>query len=109
MLALRIFGSANPQEVAVAFLNCGQYDDEVGKKSAEKELRQLLQASFDIELPAAESLHQVGESDSSAHVLLTDLFTALKNQGPPSLTSVPVARGTGRRRCLCPISTNMGA
>src|SRR5580692_274998 len=51
-----IFGSANPQEVALAFLHSEQYDDEIGKKEAEKELRRLLEVSFDIELPGAEAL-----------------------------------------------------
>ena len=31
-----IFGSANPQEVALAFLHSDQYDEETGKKEAEK-------------------------------------------------------------------------
>src|ERR1700692_3764181 len=47
-----IFGSANPQEVALAFLHSQQHDEEVGKKEAQKELRHLLQISFDLELPA---------------------------------------------------------
>ena len=51
-----IFGSANPQEVALAFLHADRYDEEIGKKEAQKELRHLLQVSFDIELPAAEAL-----------------------------------------------------
>src|ERR1700728_2526495 len=38
-----IFGSANPQEVALAFLHSGRYDDEISKKDAQKELRHLLQ------------------------------------------------------------------
>ena len=51
-----IFGSANPQEVALAFLHSNQHDEEIGKKEAQKELRHLLQVSFDIELPAADAL-----------------------------------------------------
>ena len=51
-----IFGTANPQEVALAFLNDDRYDAAIGAKEAGKELRQLLQMSFDIELPAAEGL-----------------------------------------------------
>src|SRR5258708_8751444 len=47
-----IFGSANPQEVALAFLHSDQHDEVIAKKEAQKELRQLLQLSFDIELPA---------------------------------------------------------
>src|SRR5580658_5982244 len=44
-----IFGSANPQEVALAFLHNDQYDEEISKKEAQKELCHLLEISFDIE------------------------------------------------------------
>ena len=89
-----IFGSANPQEVALAFLHSDQHDEEIGKKEAEKELRHLLQVSFDIELPAAEALSN-WRVRLGRHVLLTDLFAALKKQVPSSLSSVPVATSTG--------------
>ena len=89
-----IFGSANPQEVALAFLHGDQYDEEIGKKEAQKELRHLLQISFDIELPAAEALSN-WRVRLGRHVLLTDLFAALKKQVPSSLSSVPVATSTG--------------
>ena len=89
-----IFGSANPQEVALAFLHSDQYDEEIGKKEAQKELRHLLQVSFDIELPAAEALSN-WRVRLGRHVLLTDLFAALKKQVPSSLSSVPVATSTG--------------
>ena len=89
-----IFGSANPQEVALAFLHSEQYDEEIGKKEAQKELRHLLQVSFDIELPAAEALSK-WRVRLGRHALLTDLFAALKKQVPSSLSSVPVANSTG--------------
>ena len=89
-----IFGSANPQDVALAFLHSNQHDEEVSKKEAQKELRRLLQISFDIELPAAESLSN-WRLRLGRHVLLTDLFTALKKQVPSSLSSIPVAKSTG--------------
>ncbi len=89
-----IFGSANPQEVALAFLHSDQHDQEIGKKSAEKELRRLLEVSFDIELPAAEALSN-WRVRLGRHVLLTGLFAALKNKVPSSLSSVPVANSTG--------------
>lgn len=89
-----IFGSANPQEVALAFLHSDQQDEEIGKKSAEKELRHLLQVSFDIELPTAEALSN-WRVRLGRHVLLTDLFAALKQRVPSSLFSVPVATSTG--------------
>jgi hypothetical protein len=89
-----IFGTANPQEVALAFLHSDQYDAEIGKKEAEKELRHLLQVSFDIEFPASEVLSN-WRVRLGRHVMLTDLFAALKKQVPSSLSSVPVAASTG--------------
>jgi hypothetical protein len=88
-----IFGSANPQEVALAFLHSDQYDEEIGKKEAEKELRHLLQISFDIELPTTEALSK-WRGRLGRHVMATDLFAALKKQVPSSLSSVPVASST---------------
>ncbi|MGA8616437.1 MAG: PglZ domain-containing protein [Xanthobacteraceae bacterium] len=89
-----IFGSANPQEVALAFLHSEQHDEGVGKKEAQKELRHLLQISFDMELPAAEALSN-WRVRLGRHVLVTDLFAALKKQMPSSLSSVPVANSAG--------------
>jgi len=89
-----IFGSANPQEVALAFLRGEQHDEEVGKKEAQKELRQLLQISFGIELPAPEALSNWRDR-LGRHVLLTDLLAALRKQVPSSLSWVPVAKSTG--------------
>jgi hypothetical protein len=85
-----IFGSANPQDVALAFLHSDQYDEEIGKKEAEKELRHLFEISFDVEFPAADALSN-WRNRLARHVALTDLFAALKNQVPASLSSVPVA------------------
>ena len=88
-----IFGFANPQEVALAFLHSDRYDPEITKKEAEKELRHLLQISFDIELPAAESIDH-WRMLLGRHTLLTDLFSALKNHLPSSLSSVSVANSS---------------
>ena len=85
-----IFGTANPQEVALAFLNNERCDEEISKKEAQKELRYLLKVSFDIELPAAEALSK-WRVRLGRHVMLTDLFAALKKKVPPSLSSVSVA------------------
>jgi hypothetical protein len=89
-----IFGSANPQEVGLAFVHSDKYDAEIGKKDAGKELRHLLQVSFDLELPAP-----LPPSDwrlrLGRHVLVTDLFNALNHHVPSSLASVPSAKTTG--------------
>jgi hypothetical protein len=89
-----IFGSANPQEVALAFLHGDRYDEEISKKEAQKELRHLLQVSFGIELATAEALSN-WRIRLGRHVMLTDLFAALKKKVPPSLSSVAVATSTG--------------
>jgi hypothetical protein len=89
-----IFGSANPQEVALGFLHDDQHDDEIKKKEAGKELRHLLQMSFDIELPAAEGLFK-WRVKLGQHVLVTDLFASLKKEVPSSLSSVSVAHSIG--------------
>jgi hypothetical protein len=89
-----IFGSANPQEVGLAFLHDDQHDEEIEKKEVGKELRHLLQVSFDIELPAAEPLAK-WRVKLSRHLLLTDLFADLKKRVPSSLSSVSVAHSTG--------------
>lgn len=89
-----IFGSANPQDVALAFLGSSRPDEEVRKKEAEKELRHLLQASFDIDLPGSDALSN-WRIRLGRHILLTDLFNSLKGQLPSSLSSVPVAKSAG--------------
>ncbi|MFB1488526.1 MULTISPECIES: PglZ domain-containing protein [unclassified Thiocapsa] len=89
-----IFGSANPQDVALAFLHTDRHDNEVDKKSAQKELRHLLHLGFDIALPAAEPLSNL-RVRFARHLLLTDLFAALKTQIPDALASVSVAESPG--------------
>ena len=89
-----IFGSANPQDVALAFLHSEQHDEEIRRKDACKELRQLLQLSFDIELPPTKALSK-WRDQLGRHVLLTDLLAALRERVPSSLSSVPVANSTG--------------
>ncbi len=93
ILAL-VFGTANPQEVALALVSDDRYDDELAKKDAAKELRGLLQVSFDVNLPDAERLTSWRDR-LGRHVMLTDLFAALGKRVPPSLASVPVARNAG--------------
>lgn len=89
-----IFGTANPHDAAMAFLHNDRHDSDIEKKEAAKELRHLLQVSFDIELPATEALSN-WRVKLGRHVLLTDLFAVLKKQSPASLSSVSVAHSSG--------------
>src|SRR5882724_3109352 len=77
-----VFGSANPQEVALAFLHSEKYDEEVGKKEAQKELRHLLQICFDVKFSISATLSKMREQ-LSRHALLTDLIVALGEHVPP--------------------------
>ena len=88
-----IFGTANPQEVALAFLHSDQVDPEVLKKDAAKELRHLLQLSFDIELPAADPPGN-WRTRLARHVLVTELAAVLTDQLPAAFGSVSHARST---------------
>jgi hypothetical protein len=89
-----IFGTANPQEVALAFLPDDHHDSEIDKKAVQKELRHLLQVSFDLELPPSTTLTDLRER-LARHVLLTDLSAGLGQHVPASLSSVPVATSPG--------------
>ena len=93
MLSL-IFGTANPQDVALAVLHDERYDAEIQKKSAQKELRNLLQVSFDIELAASGTLATLREH-LARHILLTDLRAALREHVPAALSSVTGATSPG--------------
>jgi len=90
-----IFDSANPQEVALAFLHGDDHDANIEKKSAQNDLRNLLQPSFDIEeFPASAPLATLRER-LARHVLLTDLIAGLGKLVPASLSSVKVASSPG--------------
>lgn len=88
-----IFGTANPQEVALAFLHSDQSDAELLKKDASQELRRLLQLSFEIELPTGEALGS-WRTRLARHVLVTELACLLRDQLPSPLASVSAARST---------------
>jgi hypothetical protein len=98
MLAL-IFGSANPQEVALAFLSSDKHDIEVEKKTATKELLGFLQNAYDIEFPVKTILPDA-RGRLARRVLLTDLIMGLGETLPSSLGSVALATSpSGRDLC----------
>jgi hypothetical protein len=85
-----IFGTANPQEVALTFLHDDEYDAEIEKKSAQNDLRNRLQSGFDIDLPASATLPVLRER-LTRHVLLTEFLAGLGPHVPASLSTVKVA------------------
>jgi hypothetical protein len=109
-----IFGSANPQDIALAVLDDDRYDGEIEKKAAAGELAKLIGVTFDIEAGIEPQMntdaHGFQKQSSvsirvhpwlgnfrqrlARHVLLTDLVAELK-QAPPWLSSVSVAHSAG--------------
>jgi hypothetical protein len=89
-----IFGTANPQEVALAVLHDERRNADVEKKGAQKELRNLLQVGFDIELPVSTTFASLRER-LARHVLLTDLISVLGPRVPASLASLRLATSPG--------------
>lgn len=85
-----IFGTVNPQDVALAFLHSENYDADIAKKSAQKDLVGLFAYAFDIALSANGAL-AASRTQMARHVLLTDLLTGLGAAIPSSLASVTVA------------------
>ena len=85
-----IFGTGNPQEVALSFVASDKCDKEIEAKEAKLEICNLVGSSFDIKLTDASSLAETRQR-LAKHVLLTELITALGKESPPSLGSVKIA------------------
>jgi len=86
-----VYGTANPQEVGLAFLGSDRLDEGIEKKSAIKELVELLQTAFDIELPGEPTFTDIRER-LARHVLMTDLVAGIGEAIPGALGSVKVAQ-----------------
>ncbi|MBA3726735.1 MAG: PglZ domain-containing protein, partial [Armatimonadetes bacterium] len=89
-----IFGTANPQDVALGVLHDQRHHAEIEKKTAHKELRGFLEVSFDIGFPASATLTDMRER-LARHVLLTDLIAVLGEHVPSALASIKVATSPG--------------
>jgi hypothetical protein len=94
-----IFGTGNPQEVALSFLDSDRLDESVTKKKAKGELVELLRRDFGFDAPGGIDLSacnaEAGLTDLrrrfARHVLMTDLVSGLGDAIPSKLASVPVA------------------
>jgi len=75
--------------VALAFLSSDEFDAEVEKKSAQKELLGFLQNAYDIEFSETATLAEARER-LTRHILMTDLVMGLGDSLPSSLASVKV-------------------
>jgi hypothetical protein len=99
VLAL-IFGSGNPQEVALAFLDSDRHDEEIRKKDAARELADLLRREFDVDTEESAALAELRQG-LARHVLMTDLVVGLGDTVPSKLESVRIASNpAAREACI---------
>ncbi len=85
-----IFGTGNPQEVALLFLDNDRLDESITKKDAKDELVELLRRDFGFDMPAGAELDDIRQR-LARHVLMTDLVSGLGRTAPSSLATAPVA------------------
>lgn len=88
-----IFGTGNPQEVALYFLDNDRLDESITKKDARGELVELLRRDFGIDAHDGAELDDLRQR-LARHVLMTDLISGLGEAVPSKLASVPVASTT---------------
>jgi PglZ domain len=100
-----IFGSGNPQKVALGFLASSRIDAEIEKKTARGELADLLQSTVEIDLPENIPLPEMRER-LARHVLLTDLAVGLGDSLLVSLSSLKVAASPGSRDACKELARN---
>src|SRR2546423_1803738 len=95
-----IFGTGDPQEIALKFLASDQYDGELAQKGGFSELVSLLQEAFDIDAAAEES-SETYRTRLARHILATDFIACLKGETPARLATVKIAaRPVAREACI---------
>jgi hypothetical protein len=86
-VVLTIFGTGNPQEVALAFLGSDRFDTDITNKGASSELAVLLQSAFEVELPNNETPN-TQRARFARHILATELISSLSGEIPTQLSSI---------------------
>lgn len=95
-----VFGTGNPQEIALALLSSKEHDQEIAAKKAQGELAVLMRGTFEIDLPAGRTIDE-WRAQLARHLLATDLLAALAGEPPARLTTVSVAaKPAAREACV---------
>ncbi|MDV2994019.1 MAG: hypothetical protein N4J56_003673 [Chroococcidiopsis sp. SAG 2025] len=102
---LTIFGTGNPQEVALAFLGSDRFDKEIVSKGATQELALLLQSAFEIELPSDESPNAC-RTRLARHILATDLISSISGEIPTQLSSIKIPSKPATREACVALAKN---
>ncbi len=85
-----IFGTGNPRDVALCFLDNDQLDDSIAKKDVKGELVELMRRDFGFDAPGCAEMDDL-RGHLARHVLMSDLISGLGKTAPSKLASVPVA------------------
>lgn len=85
-----VFGTGNAQEVALSFLDCDRFDEEISKKDAKGELVELFRHKFDFNPPGESGIEDLRRR-LARHVLMTDFVSGLSKTALPELAAVSVA------------------
>ena len=85
-----VFGTGNPQEVALYFLDNDRLDESIAQKDAKGELAELLRHELGFDAPDGAEPDDLRQR-LARHVLMTDLILGVGKTAPSSLVSVPVA------------------
>lgn len=98
-----IFGTGNPQEIALSFLDNAHLDENIIKKDAKGELAELLRHNLGFDAPDGEELDDLRQR-LARHVLMTDLISGLGKTVPSSLSSAPVATAPAAAAVCCELA-----
>lgn len=98
-----IFGTGNPQEVALSFLNSDRFDAEISKKDAGRELEELLCREFDVGMPDNSAPAELRQR-LVRHILMTDLIVGLGDTIPSKIDSVKIASSSTSRDACCALA-----
>ena len=95
-----VFGTTNPQEIALSFLSTDKYDESVNTKQASKELLLLFNAELGANVEHGKSLVDV-RTDLARHVLATDFVKTAFQSVPEKYGKVGAASNpSAREACL---------
>jgi hypothetical protein len=98
-----IFGTGNPQEIALSFLDSDRQDESITKKDAKSELMGLLRREYGFDAPNGAKLDDLRRR-LARYVLLTDLVFGLADAIPSKIASIPVAPTPGNREACAALA-----
>ncbi len=94
-----IFGTAQPAEVALTFLNDSSHDSALVAKAVTPQLAALLSGAFGVVLPADEKPEEL-RARFRKSILLAEFRASLDGGPPNALATIPLPAGAMRDACV---------